>query len=120
MFLLAAWLSDRRATLPGLAGATLAAAASLVLLDDPAVAGMARAGFWMIVIAAWLAAGVWVVNLAAPRPIRSERRRTLDLLVPFLFGATVFYLWEVAVRGFGVPPVLLPPPSAETRVLSTF
>ena len=47
------------------------------------------------------------------RPIRD--RAAADgqyLLVPLLFGATVFYLWEVAVRGFGVPPVLLPAPSA--------
>jgi NitT/TauT family transport system permease protein len=29
-----------------------------------------------------------------------------------LFGAFLFYLWEVAVRGFGVPSVLFPAPSA--------
>jgi NitT/TauT family transport system permease protein len=29
-----------------------------------------------------------------------------------LFGAVVFYLWEVAVRGFGVPSVIMPAPSA--------
>ena len=46
--------AGQRSTLPGLAGATLAAAASLVLLDDAAVAGAARAGFWMIVMACWL------------------------------------------------------------------
>ena len=38
--------------------------------------------------------------------------KEFDLLVPLLFGAVVFYLWEVAVRGFGVSPVLLPSPSA--------
>ena len=111
-FLVAAWLSDQWATIPGLAGATLAGTASLVLLNDPAVAGAARAGFWMIVMASWLAAALGVVNLAATKPSRSKRRRALDLLVPLLFGLTVFYLWEVAVRGFGVPPVLLPSPSA--------
>jgi NitT/TauT family transport system permease protein len=36
----------------------------------------------------------------------------VNLAVPLLFGATAFYLWEVAVRGLGVPTVLLPPPSA--------
>ncbi len=79
---------------------------------DPQIAGSARGGFWMIVIAAWLAAATCVINLAAQRPIRAGRRKLLNLLVPLLFGATVFYLWEVAVRGFGVPPVLLPSPSA--------
>jgi len=39
-------------------------------------------------------------------------RRVLNLAVPLLFGAVVFYLWEVLVRGFGVPPVLMPSPSA--------
>jgi NitT/TauT family transport system permease protein len=29
-----------------------------------------------------------------------------------LFGAVVFYLWEVLVRGFGVPSVIMPAPSA--------
>jgi NitT/TauT family transport system permease protein len=33
-------------------------------------------------------------------------------LVPGLFGIWMLYLWQVAVTGFGVPSVLLPPPSA--------
>ena len=33
------------------------------------------------------------------------------LLVPALFGLLLLYLWEVLVRGFAVPAVLLPPPS---------
>jgi NitT/TauT family transport system permease protein len=112
LFLLAAGLADQRATIPGLAGAPAAAAASLLLLQDPAVAGSARIGFWMLVLACWLAAALCVVNLAAIRSLQRERQRVFDVLVPLLFGATVFYLWEVGVRGFGVPPVLLPPPSA--------
>jgi NitT/TauT family transport system permease protein len=110
-FLLAALLSDQRATIPGLAGAALAATATLMLLSDPTVAGAARAGFWMVVIACWLSAALGVINLAGTRQ-RGKRQRAVDLLVPLLFGLTVFYLWEVAVRGFGVPPVLLPSPSA--------
>ena len=112
LFVVGAWTADEKASAVGIGGVILAATASLVLLHDAAIAGSAGIGFWMIVIAAWLAAWVCVVNLAAPQPIPSKRRRTFNLLVPLLFGATVFYLWEVAVRGFGVPPVLLPPPSA--------
>ena len=85
---------------------------SLLLLSDPGIAGAAAAGFWAIVIAAWLAAAMCVVALAALRPIRKQRIRAINIAVPLLFGATVFYLWEVAVRGFGVPPVLLPAPGA--------
>jgi NitT/TauT family transport system permease protein len=112
LFVLAAWIADERSAPIGIGGVILAGLTSLVLLHDPEIAGSARIGFWMIVIAAWLAAATCVIDLAAQRPIRTERRKLLNLLVPLLFGATVFYLWEVAVRGFGVPPVLLPSPSA--------
>ena len=112
LFVLAAWMADDRACAVGIGGVILAAATSLILLQDPEIAGSARSGFWAIVIAAWLAAAMCVVNLAAMRPIRTDRRRMVNLSVPLLFGAIVFYLWEVAVRGFGVPPVLLPAPSA--------
>jgi NitT/TauT family transport system permease protein len=36
----------------------------------------------------------------------------MKVVVPFLFGVWLLFLWEVIVRGMGVPPVLLPPPSA--------
>ena len=112
LFVLAAWMADDRASTVGIGGVILAATTSLVLLGDRQIAGSARSGFWMIVIAVWLAAAMCVINLAAMHPIRADRQRMVNLLVPLLFGATVFYLWEVAVRGFGVPPVLLPSPSA--------
>jgi NitT/TauT family transport system permease protein len=112
LFLLAAWLADARAIAPGLTGAIVAASISLILLHDPAIAGNAGAGFWAIVIAAWLAAAMCVMAIAVLRPPRNRGMRAITIAVPLLFGATVFYLWEVAVRGFGVPPVLLPSPSA--------
>jgi NitT/TauT family transport system permease protein len=112
LFLGAAWMANARATTLGLAGTALAGGATLAMLRDPAIAGSAAAGFWMIVIAVWLAAALCVVNLAAMRPVRTDRQNILNILVPLLFGAVVFYLWEVGVRGFGVPPVLLPSPSA--------
>ena len=34
----------------------------------------------------------------------------VSLVVPFLFGAALIYLWEMFTVGFGVPRVLLPPP----------
>jgi NitT/TauT family transport system permease protein len=120
LFLLAAWFADRRTIIPGLVGALLAGGASLALLHDPTIAGSARVGFWMIVLACWLSVALCVVNLAAVRSLRREQQRAVNVLVPLLFGATVFYLWEVAVRGFGVSPVLLPAPSAAaTRFASS-
>jgi NitT/TauT family transport system permease protein len=65
-----------------------------------------------MVLAVWLASALCVMQLAALRPRLASARHWLNLAVPLLFGAVVFYLWEVSVRGFGVPPVLLPSPSA--------
>lgn len=112
LFLLSAWFADARGIAPGCVGAVVAMVVSLLLVRDPDIAGRAAIGFWAVVIAAWLGAAMCVVNLAALRPVRQRRQRMINIAVPLLFGATVFYLWEVAVRGFGVPPVLLPSPSA--------
>jgi len=65
-----------------------------------------------MVLAVWLGAALCVIQLATMRPRGDASRRTLGLAIPLLFGAVVFYLWEVLVRGFGVPPVLMPSPSA--------
>ncbi|MBR9651065.1 ABC transporter permease [Thalassovita aquimarina] len=56
---------------------------------------------------AWLAgwrANVWLA--------RQPKSRATALAVPVIFGVTVVILWECAVRGFGINPVLLPAPSA--------
>ncbi|WP_299717464.1 ABC transporter permease [Tardiphaga sp.] len=85
---------------------------TLLLLRDPGIDGTAASGFWMLVLGVWLAAGLCVMVLADLKPQVAWTRRALDLAIPLLFGITVFYLWEVLVRGAGVPAVLLPPPSA--------
>jgi NitT/TauT family transport system permease protein len=109
---IAAWRGGVLAVVLGASGAVSGSAATLALLRDPTVAGSAAAGFWSMVLAVWLAAALCVMQLAATRPRAEPARRALDLAIPLLFGAVMFYLWEVLVRGFGVPPVLLPSPSA--------
>jgi NitT/TauT family transport system permease protein len=84
---------------------------TLALLNDTSIAGSAAWGFWLAVLANWGAAWLAVARLASFRPHNKTVSRAFDLTIPLLFGAFVFYLWEVAVRGFGVPPVLFPPPS---------
>lgn len=86
--------------------------ASLVTLRLPGVAGQAGAGFWLMVLASWLGAAMLVSSLAALRPATKLMARAVAVAVPVLFGIYLFYLWEVVVRGFGVPPVLMPAPSA--------
>jgi NitT/TauT family transport system permease protein len=109
---MAAWTRGSAVVLPGIAGVLCGAVTTLALLRDPGIAGSAAAGFWMMVLAVWLGAALCVIQLASMRPRNQASRRALSLAIPLLFGAVVFYLWEVFVRGFGVSPVLMPAPSA--------
>ena len=93
-------------------GVLLGCYVTLALLDDATVAGYAASGFWLAVSASWIAAWAAVAKLASVKPADKTASRFIDLAIPILFGAFLFYLWEVAVRGFGVPSVLFPAPSA--------
>lgn len=56
-------------------------------------------------------AGAWALNAwLANSPWQTTR--AVRILVPVLFGITLIVLWEGAVRGLGVSPVILPAPSA--------
>jgi NitT/TauT family transport system permease protein len=112
LFAAAGWAGGSRAIALGFAGALCAAATTLALLGDGGVGGSAAMGYWAMVLAVWLGSALGVIGLASQRPRDQASRRALGLAVPVLFGAVVFYLWEVAVRGFGVSPVIMPAPSA--------
>ncbi len=56
-------------------------------------------------VAVWLG-GWWLNARLAARGARG------GLLPPLVFGVTLVVVWELVVRGLGVSPVLLPPPSA--------
>jgi NitT/TauT family transport system permease protein len=112
LFAIAAWLGGARAIVLAFAGALCGAATTLALLRDPNLAGSAASGYWAMVIAVWLGSALGVIELASLRARDQAARRVLNLAVPLVFGAVVFYLWEVAVRGFGVSPVIMPAPSA--------
>ncbi|MEL7228766.1 MAG: ABC transporter permease [Pseudomonadota bacterium] len=68
-----------------------------------------------LVIAALLFwAAAWALNqylVTIPTGQNRFLARSIDLFVPFLFGVTLFVVWELVVRGLEVPFVLLPPPS---------
>lgn len=56
-------------------------------------------------VAFW--AGAWTLNVRlAARPSGA------GLIVPAIFGITILVVWEGMVRGLGVSPVILPPPTA--------
>ena len=61
--------------------------------------------FWLV---AW-AANEWLVRLKLKD---RAAQAAVGLVVPLLFGLSLLVLWEGLVRGFQVPSVLLPPPSA--------
>jgi NitT/TauT family transport system permease protein len=108
----AAFVTPRLSIAVTFAGVVLGCGVTLALLRDDTIAGYATSGFWLPVVANWGAAWLGVAKLAAVKPRDKVASRTIDLAIPLLFGAFIFYLWEVAVRGFGVPSVLFPAPSA--------
>ena len=74
--------------------------------------GEATAAFYMLLAAAWLLAWRMVSVLAPLRPKSRAGEVFISLLIPAVFGVWILILWEVIVRGAGIPFVLLPPPSA--------
>jgi len=93
---------------------------ALGLVHRPEVAGDASGGFWALVIALWAAATLSVVGLAGLKTRSRTAQGAIDLATPLLFGAFLFFLWEVIVVGFGVPGALMPPPSAiYARILAS-
>ncbi|WP_417433449.1 ABC transporter permease [Kiloniella sp.] len=68
-------------------------------------------GFWCLVLSAWLMAWVLVDQLSAKKTKTPTAKRFYNIVVPVLFGVWLLLLWELVVRGFQVPTVLLPPPS---------
>ncbi len=84
-----------------------AAAAALVA----GVAALALVGAAPSVALA-LAAVCAVAGFFALAGQAEDDRRFAVVLVPALFAVLVLFLWEVLTRGFGVPMILLPSPSA--------
>jgi NitT/TauT family transport system permease protein len=84
---------------------------------NPARLGAAT-GFWALALLAWLLAWQLVARLAVRRGRNHGQEFLLRVFVPLLFGVWILFLWEVLVRGFGVPFVILPPPSAIATTIS--
>ena len=53
----------------------------------------------------------WLVNVRLATGPAADTP-AVRLAAPLIFGATVLAMWELLVRGLGVSPVILPPPSA--------
>ena len=67
---------------------------------------------WLGCLLVWLLAWAAVEIIVRRMPARGLRARMGTIAIPLIFGATLLFLWEMLVRGLGVSPVILPPPSA--------
>lgn len=105
------WVLRRSRLLAAMAtgGMAMLAASSLIAIVDQE--GAVTAGFWCLVVAAWLLAWGSVEQLSAIRTLSRSYRTLLGIVIPVLFGLWLLILWELLTRGLDVPQVLLPPPS---------
>ena len=63
-----------------------------------------------VVFAVLLWVAGWMLNVRLANGPHAQSR-SVQLLVPAIFGLTILLIWELIVRGLGVPLVILPPPS---------
>jgi len=129
LFLVFAALAGLDRTRSGVGGVLIfigtAIAVATIVAALPAIAAMASgarpagqslvgatAGFWALAVLAWALAWLLVNRLSEARAHRPLGNLALKIVIPVIFGASVLLLWEVLVRGFAVPFVIMPPPSA--------
>jgi NitT/TauT family transport system permease protein len=72
----------------------------------------ATSGFWALVVVAWLLSWLLIRRLTETEASRPGARFFLNIAVPLIFGIWIVLFWELVVRSFAVPFVILPPPSA--------
>ena len=80
--------------------------------ENVSLAGVTKAGFWLVVISAWLTAWLCVDHLTSIKTLSRFGNNFLSVLTPIIFGIWLLLLWEFITRGAGIPQVLLPAPSA--------
>jgi NitT/TauT family transport system permease protein len=91
---------------------TVHAAALLLLRILNGAEGSSGFAYFAALAAAWLMAWRLVTVLSGEGSHGSGENWLTRLIVPAIFGLWILILWEAIVRGAGVSPVLLPPPSA--------
>jgi NitT/TauT family transport system permease protein len=77
-------------------------------------------GYLVFAFVFWIV--TWFTNewLVRQRFSNTSVDRAAQLAVPLLFGVTLLVVWECVVRGFQIPQILLPAPSAIwTRLISS-
>lgn len=62
----------------------------------------------IVILAVWLA--LWGVNVALTRD-GLYQKPWVRVAVPLIFGASILIVWQMIVRAYGVPKVILPAPT---------
>ena len=75
---------------------------------------------WFLVSALWFITWNNLVQLSALKTKNKLIELSLNIVIPVLFGAWIFFLWEVITIGMSVPQVLLPAPSLIWQVFDGF
>ena len=83
-----------------------------IRLTDDGLYGSSSWGFWSYIFALWALTWRGIAEVARYRSVVKKRQQLAGILVPAAFGLWLLFLWEMGCQGFGVPTVLLPPPSA--------
>ena len=117
LLLAAAWASlrlmYRSALLPAASISFLVSSVvAFVLLYTLTLRDTGSWAFWLEVAAAWLLAWLCVEQLASVKSMSRVLGTALAIVIPVIFGVWILVLWELLTRGFNVPQVLLPAPSA--------
>ena len=74
--------------------------------------GQMSSAFFLMIAASWLLAWGTVSELSRIETRSAGINWLLKLLIPAIFGAWLLIIWEAITRGFGIPFILLPPPSS--------
>jgi NitT/TauT family transport system permease protein len=100
---------------PTFTGLALAIVLAVFVLNGLSISKYAydyRFALLVAAVAAWLLSW-WVnVRLSALSPKSRSVKLLRDGFVALSFGVVLLFLWEVVVRAFEIPFILLPPPSA--------
>jgi len=73
---------------------------------------------WIFILGLGFLAWRGMELFSAIRPRNKYLKLLLDMGIPAIFGAWLFFLWEAMTVGMNVPQVLLPPPSQIGEVMS--
>ena len=67
--------------------------------------------YWSVVAGVWLSAWSLVALIARDKAPQGAASTAVRLAPPFIFGATLLWLWQQAVSALNVPRVILPAPT---------